>query len=180
MKDFGEYAETRGQHGKALRDTDLRDQRRHAAVPADAGEARPRARAPAAGCTVRDALELAAVKRLSDALGSSDANLAARQLGEVLVDIVPAGRLELVYDRQYKRLAAARDDTQLRALVSHGRPVTVLALEECFAEVSNASAGSSSSMADPNAIEPARAASASGRASRGGYPRDRQRGDGDA
>jgi uncharacterized protein (DUF2267 family) len=91
--------------------------------------------APSEGCTIRDAIELAAIRTLRDHLSSADAALAAEQLWPILHDAAWGDRLEAVYDRQYKRLDVARDDAQLRILVSHGRPVQVVVLTERLAEV---------------------------------------------
>lgn len=94
--------------------------------------------ARSAGCTIRDAVELAAIKALSDALTASDATVAAKQITALLSDAVPGPRLDAVYDRQYKRLDLARSDAELRGLVIHGRPVTVVALAEPMAAVGDA------------------------------------------
>lgn len=90
------------------------------------------------GCTIRDALELAAIKALRDALASRDAPLAAKQLAGLLSGAVPGERLDVVFDRRYKRLCVARSDAELRGLVIHARPVTVIPLAERMAAVGDA------------------------------------------
>jgi hypothetical protein len=90
------------------------------------------------GCTLPDALELAVIKAFNDALPTSDATLATRQMKEVLADLIPGERLDAIYDRQYKRLAIARTDGDLRALVAHGRPVSVIPLSDRMAAVGDA------------------------------------------
>jgi hypothetical protein len=94
--------------------------------------------APKGGCTLGDALELAAIKVLSDMLGAGDVALAAQQLGSLFGEVVLGKRLDVVYDRQYKRVDIARSDAELRALVIHGRPANVLSLAERFEEVGDA------------------------------------------
>jgi hypothetical protein len=90
------------------------------------------------GCTVRDALELAAIIALKQALAPSDVVLALPQLAEHLGASLPGGRLDAVYDRQHKRLLVARDDASLRAMLLHGRPVSVIPLAERLADVADA------------------------------------------
>jgi hypothetical protein len=94
--------------------------------------------APASGCTIRDALELAAVKALSEVLPAGDVPPAANQLIAQLGDIIPGERIDAVYDRQYKRLQLVRDDASLREMVLHGRPVSVIPLADRLAEVGDA------------------------------------------
>ena len=94
--------------------------------------------APRGGCTLRDALELTAVKVMSDAMGAQDTTAALLQLDAVFTDSLPVGRFDLVYDLQLKLLSLARDDGTLRGLVAHGRPVRVFELGERFAQVGDA------------------------------------------
>ena len=75
---------------------------------------------------------------LSDSLPSSDAKIGAKQLVAVLSDVVPGDRLDVVFDRQYKRLDVARTDAELRELVITMRPLTVIPLAERLADVTDA------------------------------------------
>ena len=95
-------------------------------------------RAPVGGCTIRDALELAAITALSDVLPAGDLPLAVQQLSSLLGGMVPGERVDAVYDRQYKRLDVARDDAALRGMVVHGRPVSVVPLADRLSEVGDA------------------------------------------
>lgn len=95
-------------------------------------------RAPTGGCTLMDALELAAIIALSEVLPTGDVPLAVDQLTGLLGSAVPGNRFDVVYDRQYKRLGVARDDEELREMVVHGRPVSVVALAERLAEIGDA------------------------------------------
>jgi hypothetical protein len=93
---------------------------------------------PRGGCTLRDALELVAIREMSGPLGTVDHVVAVTQLSAVLADTLPTGRFDVVYDLQHKLLSVARDDSQLRDLVSHGRLVRVFALGEPFAQTGDA------------------------------------------
>lgn len=84
--------------------------------------------APAEGCSLRDALELAACVLLSEVLELRAARLAWKQLQPELATAVPGKRLDAVFDARLGSLSLARSDAELAALVRTGRPVHVVEL----------------------------------------------------
>jgi len=84
--------------------------------------------APDAGCTLRDAIELAALLVLQAQLETRAATLAWRQLRPELAQLVPGSRLDVVFDLRLGQLALARADDELANAVRTGGPVQVIEL----------------------------------------------------
>lgn len=80
------------------------------------------------GCGLRDALELVQLKALIDLLGPTDGPVAWLQVRADLEQPFPPDPLDVVFDAQLKRAVVARADSDLRAMIAHGRPIRVVAL----------------------------------------------------
>jgi hypothetical protein len=94
--------------------------------------------APDAGCTLRDAIELAALLRLQEQLETRAATLAWSQLRRELAALVPGSRLDAVFDLRLGRLALARADDELTDAVRTGGPVQVIEIGRRLQEVGDA------------------------------------------
>jgi hypothetical protein len=90
------------------------------------------------GCGLRDALELAQLKALIDVLGPTDGPVAWLQVRTDLDEPFSTGPLDVVFDVQFKRAVVARADTDLRAVIAHGRPIRVVALASMRAHTADA------------------------------------------
>jgi hypothetical protein len=93
---------------------------------------------PRRGCSIVDTLQLAAVTSLADRLSPSAVAVAWPAVRESLGGAVPGRRFDVVFHMQLGEVVVARDDESLRAAVSHGRPVQVIALGERLQEVGDA------------------------------------------
>lgn len=87
-------------------------------------------KAPQGGCGLLDALELAQLKALIDVLGPTDGPVAWLQVRADLEQPFPAEQLDIVFDVQFKRAVVSRADTDLRAVIAHGRPIRLVALAD--------------------------------------------------
>jgi hypothetical protein len=94
--------------------------------------------APAAGCTLRDAFELAALVELQDQLETRAARVAWSQLRAQLAELVPGTRLEVVFDLRLGSIRLARSDTELAQAVRVRRPIQVIELGTRLQEVGDA------------------------------------------
>ncbi len=90
------------------------------------------------GCTRTDALELAAIQRLSQYLSPNEVGVAWRQLRDELREALPGGQLDVVFDRPLGTATIVRTDGQLRAAVISGRPMLVIELGPRLREVLDA------------------------------------------
>jgi hypothetical protein len=90
------------------------------------------------GCTRTDAIELAAIERLSHHLSPNEVVVAWRQLGQQLREALPGGRLDIVFDRALGTATIVRSDAELRAAVITGRAVSVVELGPRLQEVVDA------------------------------------------
>lgn len=88
-----------------------------------------------AGCTATDAVELATIERLARHLTPSELAVAWKELRPQIRDIVPKGRLDVVFDRELGSTEVVRDDGSLRAAVISGRTVRVIELGPRLQEV---------------------------------------------
>jgi hypothetical protein len=95
-------------------------------------------RAGRGGCTRTDAIELAAIDRLSHHLSPNEVVVAWRQLGQQLRETLPGGRLDVVFDRALGMATIVRSDGELRAAVIIGRAVNVVELGPRLQEVIDA------------------------------------------
>ncbi|MDQ2983078.1 MAG: hypothetical protein M3R70_03995 [Actinomycetota bacterium] len=94
--------------------------------------------APQSGCSPNDAVELAILERLGHHLSPSEVAVAWKQLRPRIRELVPKGRLDLVFSRELGGAELARDDASLRTAVIGGRPVRVLELGPRLQEVLDA------------------------------------------
>ena len=85
-----------------------------------------------------DALELATLSRLQEALGPRDCGLVWSSVRQLLRDELVRGRWDLVVDLQYKTASVARDDEAVAKSVRHGRSVRVLPLGDELAPLVDA------------------------------------------
>ena len=90
---------------------------------------------PKAGCTAADAVELATIERLARHLTPSELTVAWKELRPRLRDMVPKGRVDVVFDRELGSTEIVRDDAGLRAAVISGRVVRVIELGPRVQEV---------------------------------------------
>jgi hypothetical protein len=90
------------------------------------------------GCTRTDAIELAAIHRLSHHLSPNEVAVAWRQLRELLRETLPGRRLDVVFDRALGTTTVVRSDAELRAAVISGRAVNVVELGPRLQEVIDA------------------------------------------
>lgn len=90
------------------------------------------------GCSVMDAVELAAIERLSHHLSPSDIAASWVGLQTQIRSLVPRGRIDVVFDRQLGQARIVRDDEALRGAVAIGRPVQVIELGPRLEEVAEA------------------------------------------
>src|SRR5712692_417320 len=95
-------------------------------------EARP------SGCTLLDALELAALAALAAQLAPSEVNVGWPQLRAVMGRELPGIRFDVVFDRQLGAIEVARSAEDLRDLVVLGRPVIVTPLGPRLVEIAEA------------------------------------------
>src|SRR4051794_14752907 len=84
--------------------------------------------APARGCTLRDAIELAALLELQDHLETRAARVAWSQLRPQLAELVPGARLDVVFELRLGRIRLARSDADLAENVKVHDPVQVIEL----------------------------------------------------
>jgi hypothetical protein len=96
------------------------------------------AREPRRGCSIVDALQLAAISSLADRLSPSAVAVVSPFVRESLGAAVPGRRFDVVFHMQLGEVVVARDNESLRAAVAHGRPVQVIALGERLQEVGDA------------------------------------------
>jgi hypothetical protein len=89
-------------------------------------------------CSRTDAIELAAIERLSQHLTPTEVTVAWRQLGPQVRDTVPRGQIDVVFDRALGIATLVRSDAGLRAAVTSGRSVNVLELGRRLEEVLDA------------------------------------------
>jgi len=94
--------------------------------------------APAGGCTLRDALELAALVELQSHLEARAARVAWGQLKPQLAELVPGARLDIVFDIRLGRIQLARSDAELAKAVRARSPVQVVELGPRLQEVGDA------------------------------------------
>src|SRR5437867_13150629 len=83
---------------------------------------------PQSGCSANDAVELATLERLGHHLSPSEVAVAWKQLRPRLRELVPKGRLDVVFSRELGAVEIARDNASLRTAVTGGKPVQVLEL----------------------------------------------------
>jgi hypothetical protein len=95
-------------------------------------------RAGRSGCTRTDAIELAALERLTHHLSPNEVVVAWRQLREQLRETLPGGRLDVVFDRALGAATTVRSHAELRAAVVCGRAVIVVELSPRLQEVLDA------------------------------------------
>lgn len=95
-------------------------------------------KAPQRGCSLADALALAALRTLFSALGPNDGTICWRELQSELAGVEVDSRLDAVFDAQYKKADLATDGPGLRQLVAHGRPVRVIPLADLRRDVRSA------------------------------------------
>ena len=94
--------------------------------------------ARAAGCGQTDAIELAALNALARHLSPSELAVAWTELRSQLRDVVPKGRLDVVFDHELGSAQIVRDDGALRTAVINGRPVRAVELGPRLQEVLDA------------------------------------------
>jgi hypothetical protein len=94
--------------------------------------------APAAGCSQTDAIELATLASLGRHLSPSELAVAWSELRLQLRDVVPKGRLDVVFDRELGSTQIVRDDQALRTAVISGRPMRIVELGPRLQEVLDA------------------------------------------
>lgn len=87
------------------------------------------------GCTATDAVELATIERLAHHLSPSELAVAWKQLRPLIRELLPRGRLDVVFDRELGCAKMVRDDAELREAVLGGRPVRVIELGPRLQEV---------------------------------------------
>lgn len=90
------------------------------------------------GCTRTDAIELAAIERLSHHLSPHEVAVAWRQLRQLLREALPGRRLDVVFDRALGTATVVRSDAELRAAVMSGRAINVVELGPRLQEVIDA------------------------------------------
>ena len=90
------------------------------------------------GCTATDAVELATLERLSHHLSPSELAVAWKELRPRMREIVPKGRVDIVFDRELGSAEIARDDAAVRQAAISGRPVQVVELGARLQEVLDA------------------------------------------
>lgn len=90
------------------------------------------------GCTRTDAIELAAIERLSHHLSPNEVVVAWRQLRQLLRETLPGRRLDVVFDRALGTTTVVRSDAEVRAAVISGRAVNVVELGPRLQEVIDA------------------------------------------
>jgi hypothetical protein len=95
-------------------------------------------RAGGAGCGLVDALELVQLKALIDVLGPTDGPIAWLQVRADLEQPFPADPFDVIFDAQIKHAAVARADSDLRAMISHSRPIRVVPLARARAQTTEA------------------------------------------
>jgi hypothetical protein len=95
-------------------------------------------RAGRSGCTRTDAIELAALERLSHHLSPNEVVVAWRQLRQQLRETLPGGQLDVVFDRALGTATTVRSDAELRAAVVSGRAVIAVELSPRLQEVLDA------------------------------------------
>jgi hypothetical protein len=95
-------------------------------------------KAPRGGGGLRDVLDLVQLKSLIEVLGPTDGPVAWLQVRTDLESPFQADPLDVVFDLQLKHAIVARHDTDLRPLVSHGRPIRILALANVRLETAQA------------------------------------------
>lgn len=93
---------------------------------------------PAAGCTLRDALELAALVALQDQLDTRAARVAWSQLKPHLAELLPGARLDVVFDLRLGSIRLARSDAELAEAVRTRSPVHVIELGPRLQQVGDA------------------------------------------
>lgn len=90
------------------------------------------------GCARTDAIELAAIERLTHHLSPNEVGVAWGQLRGQLRKTLPGGQLDVVFDRALGTATIARTDADLRAAVISGRAVLVVELGPRLQEVLDA------------------------------------------
>jgi hypothetical protein len=90
---------------------------------------------PRGGCQRVDALALAEVRLLIDALGSTDGAAAWQQVGSELQACAPPGGVYLLFDTELKLATVLRETSAVGGLIAHGRPVRLVALTERREEI---------------------------------------------
>lgn len=95
-------------------------------------------KAPSGGCGLCDLLDLVQLKSLIDVLGPTDGPVAWLQVRVDLENLIQADPLDILFDVQLKQAVVARDDTDLRSLIAHGRPIRIVALAKLRLETAEA------------------------------------------
>jgi hypothetical protein len=94
--------------------------------------------APDAGCSVKDAIELAALLTVQEHLEASTARLAWAQLQPLLDGLIPSVPLEMVFDLRLGVLTLARTDGEVAAATRIAGPVQVVDLGKRLQEAGDA------------------------------------------
>lgn len=95
-------------------------------------------KAASEGCGLVDALELVQLKALIDVLGPTDGPVAWLQVRADLEQPFPVDPLDVIFDAQFKHAAVASAESDLRAMIAHGRPIRVVALAGVRAQTAEA------------------------------------------
>jgi hypothetical protein len=90
------------------------------------------------GCSLHDAIELAAYQRLAQVLLPREVAVAWEQLREALSRRVPSGTFDLVFDKQMGTAELAFNAREVRRLIAHERPVHLIQLGPRLREISDA------------------------------------------
>jgi hypothetical protein len=91
--------------------------------------------APASGCRLREALDVAQLRALISALGPTDGVAAWQQTGEEIAAIAAEERVGVLFDLERKRAELVDEEAKLSEKINHGRPVRLVDLGEVRREV---------------------------------------------
>jgi hypothetical protein len=95
-------------------------------------------RTPKGGASLGNALELAGLLAVVDALGATEGAVAWGQLSPTLRSVVPGPRLDVVYQQRLGVVALARTDADVRRLTADHGPAVVIDLGLRLAAVADA------------------------------------------